>query len=417
MNASDNISANAGSLSNLDSRRILLILTGGISAYKSCILVREVIRAGGEVRVVMTAAAEKFISPLTLSTLSGNAVMTEMFPEPAPPDPIHLQTSEWADIMVVAPATANFLGKLTNGLADDLASSIAMAYIGPVLLAPAMNPRMWSNQAVQDNVHTLEQRGYRFTGPHEGAMGGISEQAGVGRMSEPEDILNEIEKVLFKPKNLEGRRILISSGPTREKLDPVRYLSNFSSGKMGHAIARQAQLRGAEVTLIRGKGSSAEPPRGINIIDVDSAAEMADAMKNKFNDCDMLIMAAAVADWTIENVSGSKIKKRDGAPQIEWKATEDILKWASENKKDQIIIGFALETANHLIEAQEKFAEKGSDIIALNDPTRITSAFGGDTIQLTLISHDGKTTELTILSTSTAAGQLLDFEAETLGTR
>lgn len=391
-------------------RNIVLGVTGGIAAYKSCMLVREIVRNGGNVQVVMTDAATQFVKPLSFSTLSGRAVLDDMFPELPGTDPIHLQPAEWGDLLVVAPATANFIGKLANGIADDLLSSVSLAFNGTTLLAPAMNPRMWQNRAVQDNVATLRRRGVLFVGPESGDMGGVNEKSGIGRMSEPIEIYRRIEEILSSNTTeslLEGRKILVTCGPTREAIDPVRYISNRSSGKMGDAIAIQAKQLGAEVTLIRGSGAVGDLPDGVETCVVESAAEMADAVRSQFDDCDALIMTAAVADWTVAAPSQNKLKKRSGPPQLQWKETEDILAWAGKNKVHQIVVGFALETANHEDEAREKLTRKGADLIVLNDPTRDDSRFGGDTSVVTLISENSEPVRFSLMSKSEVAEKLL----------
>lgn len=392
----------------MNGKRIILIVTGGIAAYKSCYLVREIRQNGGEIRVIMTDSATEFIKPLTFATLSGNPVLCNMFPDPPPENPIHLQPSDWGEILVVAPATANFIGKLAHGIADDLASSVAISFSGRVLLAPAMNHRMWDNPAVKDNITTLEKRGVNFVGPESGEMAGVQEKAGKGRMSEPEEILKRIKNLLATTDDLRGKTILVTTGPTREKIDPVRFVSNRSSGKMGDAIAKQAFLRGAKVILIRGNGATGDPPFGVETIYVETASEMANAVKKRFQSCDMLIMTAAVADWSIANPAKTKLKKHAGPPEIYWEQTEDILAWAGKNRTDQAIMGFALETSNHIDGAHKKLTEKNVDLIALNDPTKSHSSFGGDSIKLTLITKDNAPVELPVLTKQEAADKLLD---------
>jgi len=389
-------------------RRIVLIVTGGIAAYKSCTLVRNIVHAGGQVQVVMTESAQEFIKPLTFSTLSGRLVLSNLFPDPSPSEPIHLQSASWSEILVTAPATANFIGKLANGIADDLASSIAMSFQDKILIAPAMNPRMWQNSVVQLNVKKLLEQGVEIIGPEMGEMAGFNEDLGFGRMSEPALIFNRIEELLSDRTRWRDRNVLVTSGPTREPIDPVRFISNHSSGRMGDAVARQAFLRGAEVTLIRGKGAIGSPPAGINVVEVDTASEMTAEVKKRFVKSDMLVMTAAVSDWTVANVSSSKLKKRAGFPDLQWEQTEDILAWAGKNRTHQVIIGFALETQQYADNARRKLHEKRIDMIALNDPTQSHSAFGGETIQLTLIPRVGESRELPLCSKQQAADKLLD---------
>ncbi|MDP8239097.1 MAG: bifunctional phosphopantothenoylcysteine decarboxylase/phosphopantothenate--cysteine ligase CoaBC [Candidatus Hatepunaea meridiana] len=388
-------------------RHILLTITGGIAAYKSCYLIRELILSGYQVQALMTKSATRFITPLTLATLSGNDVLTDLFPDTLPSNPIHLTTVKWGDILVVAPATANYIGKLTCGLADDLVSAVALAYDGPILIAPAMNPKMWQNDAVQDNIRTLKNRGVHFIGPVSGDMGGVNEDAGMGRMVEPSLIFNRIEE-LSADQPLKGYTVLVTSGPTREPLDPVRYISNHSSGRMGDAIARQAYIMGAEVKLVRGKGAIGDTPFGVDLIEVETAQDMYESVKKYFDKCDIAVMAAAVADWSVENPAAFKLKKKDGLPSLNFIQTKDILVWACQQRKKQIVIGFALETRNHLKEAKLKLVQKGADMIVLNDPTREDSKFGGDTTKLTLLTRGDKVAELPVLTKRDAAGHLLD---------
>ncbi len=392
----------------LTGRRVILAVTGGIAAYKSCILVRDLIREGAEVQVLMSKAGTEFVSPLTFSTLSGRAVNWEMFPATPPVDPIHLSPAHWGEVMIIAPTTADFIGKLAHGLADDLPSATAMAFQGPLLIAPAMNPGLWQSAAVQTNMELLRSRGVEVIGPEYGEMGGVLEQRGFGRMSEPEAILDRIEELLADRTQLNGRKVIVTTGPTREALDPVRYLSNFSSGRMGDAIAREAFLRGAEVFLIRGRGATGKPPAGAQVTLTDTAAEMAAAVKSIFPQADLLIMAAAVADWTPTDVMKTKIKKQSMRLATDWKQTEDILAWAGKNRSNQIVVGFALETTDHLKGGRTKLASKGADMIVLNDPTRADSPFGGDTTNLTLLTTDRESENLGILTKRAAAKKLLD---------
>jgi phosphopantothenoylcysteine decarboxylase / phosphopantothenate---cysteine ligase len=395
----------------LGNKRLLLGITGGIAAYKSCYLARDIIRNNWELQVIMTKSAKQFVGPLTFATISGRPVLDCMFSDPAPAEPIHLQPIEWGDMLIVAPATANFIGKLSHGIADDILSTTALAFDGTILIAPAMNPRMWNSKAVQHNVGILLERGVKFIGPEVGEMGGVSERNGTGRMSEPIEIADRIKKLLPDDPtedSLNERTILVTSGPTREPIDPVRFVSNRSSGRMGDAIAKRAFSRGAEVILVRGKGATGSPPHGVQLISIETAAEMASVVKHHFDRSDILIMTAAVADWTINKPSTTKIKKRGGAPELKWRETEDILAWAGSNKKQQVVAGFALETKNHEREALRKLKDKGADLIALNDPTRDDSKFGGDTTRLTFISVDSETEILPLMTKSDAADRLLD---------
>mgnify|MGYP000244575121 CR=1 FL=1 len=339
-------------------RNILLVVTGGIAAYKAALLVRGLTRTGAEVQVLMTPAATQFVTPLTFATLSGRPVLDRLFPDPPPSSPIHLQAAEWGEVLVVAPASAGFIAKMACGIADDLPSSVVPAFQGDVLVAPAMNPRMWRNEAVQDNVERLKARGVQFIGPDTGEMGGLREPPGTGRMARPEAILDRIAVLLASDDNWRGRKVIVTSGPTREPIDPVRFIGNRSSGRMGDAVAAEAHLRGAEVTLVRGLGAAGDPPLGVETVPVETAAEMAEAVKAVFDSCDLLVMAAAVADWRTANPAGRKLKRSEGPPRIEWTLSEDILAWAGHNRTRQAVVGFALETERHLEGASGKLQEK-----------------------------------------------------------
>lgn len=401
-------SSEAISTARFSGRKVVVAITGGIAAYKTCLIVRELIRQGAEVQVVMSRAAKEFVTPLTFATLSGRPVLDEMFPAESPTNPLHLTPASWGEVLIVAPATADYIGKLAHGLADDVPSTIGMAFRGPILLAPAMNPKMWSSPAVQENIQTLHRREVLTVGPESGAMGGVLEEAGVGRMSEPESILDRLEEILSVEAGWKAVSILITSGPTREALDPVRFISNRSSGKMGDAIARAAAVRGASVTMIRGIGSTSPIPNGVEVVNVESAAEMATEFKSRFAEAQIAILAAAVADWTIETVATQKLKKDAGPPQAGWKPTEDILAWAGANKKKQVVVGFALETEDHLSRAQQKLSDKHADMIVLNDATRPDSTFGGDFTCLTLVTTSRKETVLPQLNKRSAALEVLN---------
>ena len=396
---------------SISSKRIGLIVTGGIAAYKICYLVRQIRASGGNAIITMTYAATKFITPLSLATLSGNPVNCELFPQVSHQNPIHLEIANDCDILIVAPATASFIGKLANGIPDDLATCVAMAFGGKTILAPAMNPRMWENPAVQANVATLTERGIKFVGPDEGEMAGVNEEAGLGRMSEPEVIFENLLKHIEDQPLLDGYKVLITSGPTREKIDPVRYVSNYSSGKMGNALANQAFRMGAEVTMVRGKGCTVPPALAANVIDVDSAAEMFSAVKQEFVDTDLLVLTAAVADWTVDSPAVEKLKKSDGAPSISWQATDDIAHWAGLNRNKQVLVGFALENSNHHARADKKLKDKKIDLIALNDTTQHHSEFGGDSTQLTIFSNDNQPKQLPVGTKQEAARKLLEIAA------
>jgi len=276
------------------------------------------------------------------------------------------------------------------------------------LIAPAMNPKMWHIPAVQENIATWRRRGVASSSPESGEMGGVHEEAGVGRMSEPAEIADALEQLLSVRSAWIGRRVIVTSGPTREPIDPVRFVSNRSSGVMGDALACAARMFGAEVTLIRGRGAAGPAPAGVKLVEVDTAAEMFEAVKTTFPGSDLLVMAAAVADWSVKNPATGKLKKSAGAPVIEWGMTEDILNWAGYHRTTEAVVGFALETGDHLTRGQKKLAEKGADMIVINDPTRADSAFGGDTTRLTLLTTGEAPEELALLPKRLAAMAILE---------
>lgn len=367
----------------LKQRKITLGLTGGIACYKVPYLVRSLVREGAVVQVVMTEAASRFITPLTLETVSGHAVATTMFEADQFVATRHIDLAQDCDLVVIAPATANFIGKAANGIADDLLSTIFCAADKPVLFAPAMNPVMWANPAVQKNVAYLKQLGHQWVGPEEGEM--ACESSGVGRMSEPDQILAAIKVQLKrKKKALDGKRLLVTAGPTREAIDPVRYISNHSSGKMGYAIAAAAQRAGAEVTLLTGPSSESRPSV-TRLIEFTSTSELKEIVEVEFPACEALIMAAAPADYRPARVAHSKIKKADNDLNLELEPTVDILRSIAAGKRTgQIVIGFALETEAGVANARKKLREKNLDVILLNQVGTDTG-FNADTNQITVI--------------------------------
>ncbi len=389
----------------LDGKEIILGVTGGIAAYKSCELVRGLRENGASVSVVMTQAAAKFISPLTFSALSGREAKTELFEPQGMP---HIDMTARADAFIVAPATANIIGKAANGIADDLLSTMLMAAKCPVLFAPAMNCRMFDSPALQNNLIILQGRGAFFVGPEEGPM--ACNEFGWGRMSEPDDILRAAIS-LFREKTLSGAKVLVSAGPTYEDLDPVRFIGNRSTGRMGFAVAKEALLRGAHVTLIYGP-TALVPPSGVKAIAVRSAAEMSEAAHEAFRDADIAIMAAAVSDFAPAEYSASKIKK-DGRQNYSLKLikTPDILSaFGKEKKRGQVVVGFAAETDNAGPNAIKKLKEKNADIIAANLIGKDTG-FGGLNNRLYIYDKKGLVRDTGLVSKDEAARQLLDVAA------
>ncbi len=394
---------------SLSGKKVLVGLTGGIACYKVPYLVRFLGKQDAEVRVVMTESATKLITPLTLETVSRHQVYTSMFAEREFVGTRHIDLANWPDLIVVAPATANFLGKIASGISDDLLTTVICASPKPVLIAPAMNPGMWHNPITQRNFETLKELGYHFIGPAEGEM--AEKQFGIGRMVEPQELFEAVKEFFeteSKKKPLNGRKILVTAGPCREPIDPVRYISNRSSGKMGYAIAQAAAAIGAEVTLISGPtGLSA--PAGVRLVPVEKTAEMRDAVLREFAKCDCLIMAAAPSDFTPAHASDSKLKRTEKSIQLTLEPTADILKGiAGQRKSGQIVIGFAVETENDEINARRKLDEKQLDLIVLNNPTEPGAAFDHDTNKVTILAPGEKSEAWPLLSKLEVAARLMD---------
>ncbi len=371
-------------------RRVLLIIGGGIAAYKSLDLIRRLKERKVDVRVILTRAAQQFVTPLSAGALVGERVFADLFDQDSEFDVGHIRLAREADLIVVAPATADLIAKMANGLADDLASAVLLATRAKVLLAPAMNPQMWAAKATQRNLAQLAADGVATVGPNEGEMAEANER-GLGRMAEPLEIADAAEKLL-KPKGpLTGKHVLITSGPTHEPIDPVRYIANRSSGKQGHAIAASAAAAGADVTLISGPVNVPEP-QGVSVIQVESARDMLAAVE-KALPADVAIFAAAVADWRVANAGKEKIKKAPGARTPELSLTEnpDILATIAHSKtnRPKLVIGFAAETQNVLGNARAKLAAKGCDWIVANDVSPQTGIMGGDRNTVTLVTDRG----------------------------
>jgi phosphopantothenoylcysteine decarboxylase/phosphopantothenate--cysteine ligase len=389
----------------LKDKKIILGITGGIAAYKACEITRRLKKLGAQVIVVMTQNAKKFITPLTLETLSGNEVVTETFPERRFVGVRHVDLAGWADLILIAPATANIIGKIRSGIADDILTTIVISSKAPILIAPAMNVNMYENPIFQENLSYLGKLGYRFVGPEVGEL--ASGIVGKGRLAEPEIIVDEAVKILTQKRDLEGKSILVTAGRTEEPLDPIRYLSNRSSGKMGYAIAQEAYERGAKVTLISGP-SNLTPPPGLNFIPVQTAKGMLSAVKSAFKKVDALIMSAAVSDFSPNVISKDKIKKGGEEILLKLKPTVDILKEMGKYKKQKILVGFSLETEDEIRNAKRKIVEKNLDLIVVNNPNVPGAGFEVDTNQVTLIDKQGKIEKLPLLSKREVAGKILD---------
>jgi phosphopantothenoylcysteine decarboxylase/phosphopantothenate--cysteine ligase len=391
-------------------KKILVGITGGIAAYKACELIRHFVKHGAEVRAVMTQHAAEFVTPLTIETLSNNKVVTEIFPHGGTDQNMsrthHIEIANWPDVFLIVPASANIVGKIAGGLADEIVSTVVMACPKPVLLALAMNDKMYLNPIVQKNIHSLKSYGYHIIEPETGFLAEGYE--GVGRLAELDTIIWSVEKQLIGDTSLKGRKILVTAGPTHEALDPVRILTNHSSGKMGYALARQAALMGADVTLISGPTHLDNPP-DMNVISVTSADEMAEAVRGQFPKNDTVIMAAAVADFKPLRKESKKIKKSKsgGTVNIECVPTVDILSAAAQTKKNQIVVGFALETDHDVANARKKLKEKRLDLIVLNNPHEDGAGFNTDTNVVTLIDHNGLE-KLPLMSKDDAARKILE---------
>ena len=386
--------------------RVLLGVSGGIAAYKAAELVRRLRGQGAEVRCALTRGAESFVAPLTLEVLSGQAVYGEEYLAPTGTgEELHISAAAWADLLCVAPATAHVLGRLALGLADDFLTTTALAFEGPILLAPAMHAKMWAKPAVQGNAAALAARGAIFVGPVEGAL--ASGETGMGRMAEPGAIAAALFAALGRGQ-LSGRTVLVSAGPTYEPIDPVRFLGNRSSGKMGFALAGEAARRGARTILVAGPVGLATPG-GVERIDVETAAEMARAVAQSAPRADLVILAAAVADFRPRDVAARKLKKAAGVPRLDLEPTEDILAGLSRIAPGAVKVGFAAETDDLETNARAKLEGKGIDFVVANDVSRSDIAFGRDENEVLVFRRAGEPVFLERRSKAAIAAALLDL--------
>ena len=385
---------------------ILLGVSGGIAAYKACEILRLFDKAGHRVRVVMTQMATEFVGPLTFETLSKAPVLTDKRPLGDKGSILHIDYADQADIFVIAPCTANVIAKLARGIADDALSTTALAFTRPVLIAPAMNVNMWNSESVRENLATLRDRGIHVVEPSSGdlACGWVGE----GRLAEPREVVEAVLRVLDVDKDMARLRVLVSAGPTHEKIDPVRFLSNRSSGKMGYAIAAAARDRGASVTLVSGP-VSIEAPEGVRVIRVESAAQMQEAMIERAPEADILIMAAAVADYRVSAPAERKIKKDEADLSIALVRNDDILAGLGKAKRaDQVLVGFAAETHDVLAYAQEKLKRKNADLFVANDVSRADIGFSTDQNEVDLLFADGRNVTVDKAPKGRIANAILD---------
>ena len=393
----------------LKGKTVLLGITGGIAAYKAAYLASALVKLHASVEVVMTRNATQFITPLTFEQLTGNKVMVDTFDRNFVHNVEHIALAERTDLVMIAPATANVCAKLAHGLADDMLTTTVLACRCPKLIAPAMNTNMFMNPVTQDNLETLQHYGWQVIEPASGrlACGAV----GAGKLPEPADLLQYILKEIGMEHDLEGKKVLVTAGPTQEAMDPVRYITNHSTGKMGYAIARAAMLRGAEVTLVSGPTSLEKPPF-VNVVDVKSAQDMFEAVTSRSSEADFIIKSAAVADYTPETYVDNKLKKKDDAMSIPLKRTQDILLYLGQHRREgQVICGFSMETENMLENSRAKLAKKNVDMICANNLKVAGAGFGTDTNVITLITADGAD-ELPMMSKEEAAGRILDKALE-----
>ena len=385
-------------------KQIVLGVCGGIAAYKAAAFSRLLVKAGCHVRVVMTRAAQNFLGPLTFEAICRKQVWTEMFDSLSAGAFRHIEWADRADAVVVIPATANVIGKMAHGIADDCLTTFILAVKAPIFICPSMNVNMYENSIVQDNIDRLRLAGMHIISPSSGSL--ACGQEGMGRLADIETILEQLTSMLAS-KDLKEERILVTAGPTREAIDPVRFLSNPSSGKMGYALARAAGRRGAEVVLVSGP-TTLSAPEGVTVIKVNTAHEMFDAVMSRAETSSIIIKAAAVCDWRPARYFEHKVKKEGRSQQLDLKKTEDILKKLGEEKTDQILVGFAAETENLSENAMAKLEEKNLDMIVANLVGHVDSGFGTDTNHVMLSYKDGKSESLSLMDKNSLADIILD---------
>lgn len=387
-------------------KSVVLGVCGGIAAYKALDVVSRLIKQNIEVDVIMTNSATKFVTPLSFQSLSANEVVVDMFNEPKYWEIQHISLAKKADLMVIVPATANVIGKVANGIADDMLSTTIMATKAPVIFAPAMNTNMYENSIVQNNIEKLKSFGYDFIEPSSGRL--ACGDTGRGKLQDTEIITDCILSRLNENKDLKGKKVLVTAGPTIAKLDPVRFITNRSTGKMGYAIAEEARDRGANVVLVSGP-TSLKKPYGVNIINVNTNEEMLNVVLENFHDSDIVIKSAAVADYKPKNYSNKKIKKGEGDLNIVFERDSDILKTLGDNKSNQILVGFAAESNDLLENAKEKLKRKNLDYIVANDITSNDTGFATDDNKVTIIGEDNSIVSLEKMCKKSVARELFNI--------
>ena len=397
----------------LNGKNILIGVSGGIACYKVCDVVSRLKKLNSNVDVIMTKSAVEFVSPLTFQTLSQNFVYVDMFKEPKTFEVEHISLAKKADIVLIAPATGNIIGKIASGIADDMLTTVIMATRAKVIFAPAMNMNMYTNPIVQDNIKKLSEMGYEFIKPGKGRL--ACGDYGEGKMAEPEIIVDYILNSFHKD-DLKDKKIVITAGPTIEPLDPVRYMTNFSSGKMGYALAEEAKKRGGEVVLITGP-VNLTPPYGVEIIKINTTIEMLNAVEKNFDDCDILIKAAAPLDYRPETVSKDKIKKNGESLQLKFVPNPDIAAYFGKLKKNQIIVGFAAETNNVIEYAKGKLKKKNFDFIVVNDISKDGAGFRTDTNIVSIIDNKDVVDNYPLMEKRKLAGIILDKAVELIDKR
>ena len=387
-------------------RCVVLGVTGGIAVYKALDVISALRKKDVDVRVIMTKSATEFVTPLTFQSMSQNIVTTDMFAEPKAWEIQHISLAKRADVFLVAPATANIIGKVANGIADDMLSTTIMATKAKVVFAPAMNTNMYENPIVQENIAKLKKLGYEFIEPASGRLACGDE--GKGKLAPVSDIVDKVLSELYEEKDLIGKKVLVTAGPTRANIDPVRFISNRSTGKMGYAIAEEARDRGAEVVLISGPTNEAKP-YGINVVNITTNEEMRSEVLEHFETADIVIKSAAVADYKAKEYSENKIKKGNGDLEIILTRDNDILKELGEKKSEQILVGFAAESQNVIENAKDKLVRKNLDYIVANDITSKDSGFASNDNKVTIVTRDGKELSLEKMSKREVARNLFDI--------